>query len=142
MASCSLFSPRVFPLISRQELETIIIFQRLAIGGVDWVREVHRHTSITKAGRSRVLFRSSNNDKVETREELRALLQDSGHSTENLDRLEFVSDKQHHIVSNKVGANKLARQAAQQWIREVEEKKMIRKGKIMTFKQMESLKCN
>ena len=31
---------------------------------MDWVREVHRHTSITKAGRSRVLFRSSNNDKV------------------------------------------------------------------------------
>ena len=32
--------------------------------GVDWVREVHRHTSITKAGQSRVMFRSSNNDKV------------------------------------------------------------------------------
>ena len=31
---------------------------------MDWVREVHRHTSITKAGRSRVMFRSSNNDKV------------------------------------------------------------------------------
>ena len=31
---------------------------------MDWVREVHRHTSITKAGQSRVLFRSSNNDKV------------------------------------------------------------------------------
>ena len=36
----------------------------------------------------------------------------------NFARLEFVSDKQHHIVSNKVGANKLARQAAQQWIRD------------------------
>ena len=32
MASCSLFAPRAFPLISRRELETLIIFQRLAIG--------------------------------------------------------------------------------------------------------------
>ena len=32
MASCSLFAPRAFPLISRRELETLIIFQKLAIG--------------------------------------------------------------------------------------------------------------
>ena len=28
------------------------------VQGVDWVREVHRHTSITKAGTNWVLFRS------------------------------------------------------------------------------------
>ena len=75
--------------------------------GVDWVREVHRHTSITKAGQSRVMFRSSNNDKVniiniddddhydddkvETRDELRTLLQETGHSTEGLDRSRLIS---------------------------------------------------
>ena len=28
------------------------------VQGVDWVREVHRHTSITKAGTNWVVFRS------------------------------------------------------------------------------------
>ena len=50
------------------------------------MREVHRHTSVTKAGRSRVLFRSSNNDRVDSLEELRRLLQEAGHNAESLDR--------------------------------------------------------
>ena len=31
MASCSLYTPRRYPIISRHDLDTILIFQRLGI---------------------------------------------------------------------------------------------------------------
>ena len=93
----------------------------MVVQGVDWVREVHRHTSITKAGTNWVVFRSvqvqevqvkvnvkvgvcrsSDNERVHSLEELRQLLEEGGHSAQELDTLTFTSDKQHSIVSNKV----------------------------------------
>ena len=91
----------------------------MIVQGVDWVREVHRHTSITKAGTNWVVFRSvqvqevqvkvrvgvsrsSDNERVHSLEELRRLLEEGGHSAQELDTLTFTSDKQHSIVSNKV----------------------------------------
>ena len=86
--------------------------------GVDWVREVHRHTSITKAGTNKVvfryydvvknmiiimmMFRNSGNEKVSSLDQLRSLLQQGGYNTDSLDLLQFISDKDHKIVSNKV----------------------------------------
>ena len=95
----------------------------MVVQGVDWVREVHRHTSITKAGTNWVVFRSvqvqevqvqvqvkvkvgvcrsSDNERVHSLEELRRLLEEGGHSAQELDTVTFTSDKQHSIVSNKV----------------------------------------
>ena len=91
----------------------------MIVQGVDWVREVHRHTSITKAGTNWVVFRSvqvqevqvkarvgvsrsSDNERVHSLEELRRLLEEGGHSAQELDTVTFTSDKQHSIVSNKV----------------------------------------
>jgi len=88
------------------------------------------------------VYRNSNNFKVSTLDQLISILIESGINTDNLDSSQFINDKEHHIVSNKVGANKKARAEAILWIKEIEEKKMIREGKIMTFKEIESLKAH
>ena len=46
--------------------------------------------------------RSSDNERVHSLEELRRLLEEGGHSGQELDTITFTSDKQHSIVSNKV----------------------------------------
>ena len=54
MAQCSLFSPRHYPLMTREELDSLLVFER--VDG-EWVRTVHRHTSRQKLGKHYVVFR-------------------------------------------------------------------------------------
>ena len=49
-----------------------------------------------------ITFRNSGNEKVSSLDQLRSLLQQGGYNTDTLDMLDFISDKDHKIVSNKV----------------------------------------
>ena len=46
------------------ELASLLLFEVVAGWDGDWAREVHRHTSITKAGQTFVLFRNRRSGRV------------------------------------------------------------------------------
>ena len=81
-----------------------------------------RHTSITKKGKSFVIYRNNNNEKVFSLEELRRSLIKSGYSPNYFHSITFRSDKEPAVASDKVGAAKIARQEASDWVREVQER--------------------
>merc|ERR1712059_39453 len=95
--------------LSRDELSTIIIFGQV---NKDWVREVHRFTSQRKKKSCYVVFRNRNNKKLFSLEDLKMELEDPAF----LDHMEFKTAFCHDIVSNKVGANTIARKAAKAWM--------------------------
>merc|ERR1712013_605772 len=97
------------PLLKATDLNSLLIFEKLCD---DWVREVHKFASERKKKKSFVIFRNSNNKKLTSLDELKAELEDVSF----LENLEFKSAFSHDIVSNRVGANKIARKAAKAWM--------------------------
>merc|ERR1712212_1419927 len=98
-----------FPLLKATDLNSLLIFEKLCD---DWVREVHKFTSERKKKKSFVIFRNSENKKLTSLDELKDELDDVSF----LENFEFKSAFSHDIVSNKVGANKIARKAAKAWM--------------------------
>ena len=121
MARCSLVTPKAYPLLSCSELDSLLLFERVAW---DWVREVHRHSSITKKGKIFVVFRNSKNEKFLRFKQLIIHLELAGYDVSCLENAEFKSDKNPDLIANKVGANKIAKIQAQDWIKDIEEKKI------------------
>merc|ERR1711936_1517617 len=101
----------VMSLLNKEDLATLLVFEQLTS---HWVREVHSYTSQRKKGKTFVIFRNKNNKKVSSLEELKKEIADSSF----LDNVQFKSGHSHDIVSNKVGAGKIARRAANIWMRE------------------------
>lgn len=66
--------------------------------------------------------RNANNDKYNGLEELEGM----GIDVSIFKATQFRSGCDHSIVSNKVGANKIARRAAKQWTRDVEQRKLTK----------------
>merc|ERR1712106_656738 len=99
------------PLLSTSDLNSLLIFEKLCD---DWVREVHRFNSERKKKLSFVIFRNSANRKLTSLEELKEELEDISF----LENTTFKTGFSHDIVSNKVGANKIARKAAKAWMAE------------------------
>jgi len=121
MPGCSLYRPRPQGLLSRSELASLILFQRLSYG---WVREVHLHSSKRKKGKIFVLFRNTDNRVLSGLAELTRHLEEQGLDDSWLESCEFLSDRDPKIVSNRVGANKKARREAGQWMEEAEKSKV------------------
>merc|ERR1712013_327166 len=96
------------PQLTRDDLNSLLIFENLCN---EWVREVHRFTS-EKKKKNFVIFRSVENKKLTSLDELKEELEDVSF----LENTEFKSAFSHDIVSNKVGANKHARRAAKAWM--------------------------
>ena len=117
MSSCSLYKPRAYPLLSRAELETLLVFERV-VG--DWVREVHMFTSKRKKGKIFVMFRNSSNTCVRGVAEFCKYLQAHGTHSSFLSSAVFSSGRSASMLSNKVGANTRARREARMWIQEVQ----------------------
>ena len=92
----------------------------------DWVREVHMFSSIKKRGKNFVVFRNKRNKKLIGLKQLQAHLDQQGHDGLFLEKIAFKSDKDPEIVSNKVGANKIAKRQARDWIQDVSENKDLR----------------
>ena len=63
-------------------------------------------------------FRDGSQKKVEGLTELKYYLKQQKEDVLFLDDIKFKNDKDEDIVSNKVGANKIAKQLALQWIKE------------------------
>merc|ERR1712050_290738 len=97
------------PKLTTADLNSLLIFEKLCD---DWVREVHRFTSERKKKKNYVIFRSSENKKLDSLDGLKKELTDNSF----LENAEFKSAFSHDIVSNKVGANKRARKAAKAWM--------------------------
>merc|ERR1712098_533514 len=97
------------PKLTTADLNSLLIFEKLCD---DWVREVHQFTSERKKKKNYVIFRSSENKKLDSLDGLKKELTDNSF----LDNAEFKSAFSHDIVSNKVGANKRARKAAKAWM--------------------------
>merc|ERR1712013_800729 len=97
------------PQLTRDDLNSLLIFENLCN---EWVREVHRFTSERKKKKNFVIFRSVENKKLTSLDELKEELEDVSF----LENTEFKSAFSHNIVSNKVGANKHARRAAKAWM--------------------------
>merc|ERR1712013_452109 len=97
------------PRLTRDDLNSLLIFENLCN---EWVREVHRFTSERKKKKNFVIFRSVENKKLTSLDELKEELEDVSF----LENTEFRSAFSHDIVSNKVGANKRARRAAKAWM--------------------------
>ena len=51
-------------------------------------------------------------------EELKMYLDQQGESSQFLDGIRFKNDMDHDIVSNKTGANKIAKESARIWVQE------------------------
>ena len=96
--------------LNREELATLIIFQRIA--HTSWVREVHRFESMRKRKQNFVIFRDSNNRKLTSLAELKA-------KGVEVDESSFKAAVCNEIVSNRVGANKKARREARAWTHEL-----------------------
>ena len=118
MASCSLFTPNSYPLLSCSELESLLLFER---GDMDWVREVHMYSSMKKKGKNFVVFRNRNNKKVLGLKNLKTLMERQGQDLSVLENANFKSDKEPQVVSNKVGSNKIAKREALDWIKDVKD---------------------
>merc|ERR1712212_1384309 len=96
-------------LLKPTDLNSLLIFEKLCD---DWVREVHKFNSERKKKKSYVVFRNCQNRKLTSLEELKEELEDVSF----LENAVFKSAFSHDIVSNKVGANKIARRAAKAWM--------------------------
>lgn len=84
----------------------------------EWARSVHQHKSRQKKGAHYVVFRSiKGNKKLYGLEELRFYLNQQGLDYEFLKSVKFQNDRDHDVVSNKVGANKIAKEKAKKWIK-------------------------
>merc|ERR1719244_318565 len=99
MAKCSLYSPKAYPIISRSEMDSIILFERVER---DWVREVHRHSSNTKKGTNYVVYRNSKNKKFSERHQLIEHWENLGYNVSNLRTAVFKYDKHPDILANRV----------------------------------------
>merc|ERR1711892_132054 len=110
------------PLLTSSDLSSLLIFEKLCD---DWVREVHNFNSERKKKRNFVIFRNCENRKLTSLEDLKEELEDVSF----LANAEFKSAFCHDIVSNKVGANKIARRAAKAWM--ADPKKPIAKPKLV-----------
>merc|ERR1712123_408572 len=108
-------------VLTTGDLCSLLIFEKLCD---DWVREVHKFNSQRKKKKNFVIFRNCENKKVTSLEELKDELED----TAFLDNAEFKSAFSNDIVSNKVGANKIARRAAKAWMAEISGEKISIKG--------------
>merc|ERR1711892_1610199 len=97
------------PLLTSGDLSSLLIFEKLCD---DWVREVHKFNSERKKGRNFVIFRNCENKKLTSLDDLKDELEDVSF----LENAEFKSAFCHDIVSNKVGANKIARKATKAWM--------------------------
>ena len=106
-------------LLTKEDLSTILVFQKI---NADWVREVHGFTSMRKKKKHHVIFRNSNNRKLESLHELK----NEGFP---VDETNFRSALEHSIVSNKVGANKMARKAARAWMEDPQRGKQAAENK-------------
>ena len=95
MASCSLYHPGSFPLLTKAELESILLFERV-VG--DWVREVHMFTSKRKSGYNFVIFRNSSNTRIRGVEAFHSYLVVNGFDASFLSTAVFKSDKAGSIV--------------------------------------------
>merc|ERR1712055_185527 len=109
-------------LLTRTDLNSLLIFENLCD---DWVREAHKFNSERKKKKNFVIFRNCENKKVTSLEELKEELED----TSFLENSTFKSGFSHDIVSNKVGANKIARKAAKAWMAESSGKTVASKPK-------------
>ena len=92
-------------MYSETELSTILIFEKIS---ADWVREVHGFTSARKKKEHYVIFRDSNNRKLNSLKDLKS-------EGVQVDEASFRSAHEHSVVSNKVGAHKIAKKAAEAW---------------------------
>merc|ERR1712076_37078 len=110
-------------LLTRADLNSLLIFENLCD---DWVREVHKFNSQRKKKKNYVIFRNCENKKVSSLEELKEELED----TSFLETANFKSAFSHDIVSNKVGANKIARKAAKEWMAQSAGRKVGSKPKV------------
>merc|ERR1711892_640432 len=110
------------PLLTSSDLSSLLIFEKLCD---DWVREVHKFNSERKKKKNFVIFRNCENKKLTSLEDLKEELEDVSF----LANAEFKSAFCHDIVSNKVGANKIARKAAKAWM--ADPKKPITKPKLV-----------
>merc|ERR1712055_674758 len=110
-------------LLTRTDLNSLLIFENLCD---DWVREVHKFNSQRKKKKNFVIFRNCENKKVSSLEELKEEIED----TSFLETANFKSAFSHDIVSNKVGANKIARKAAKEWMAESAGRKVGSKPKV------------
>eukprot|EP00091_Calanus_sinicus_P006822 TRINITY_DN1758_c0_g1_i1.p1 TRINITY_DN1758_c0_g1~~TRINITY_DN1758_c0_g1_i1.p1 ORF type:complete len:268 (-),score=65.79 TRINITY_DN1758_c0_g1_i1:641-1444(-) len=98
-------------LLSKDDMASLLVFESLT---KDWVREVHTYSSKRKRGKTFVIFRNYRSKTISTLEELRLEFDDASF----LDNISFTSGHSHDIVSNKVGAGKIARKAAKKWMEE------------------------
>merc|ERR1711892_1143235 len=110
------------PLLTSSDLSSLLIFEKLCD---DWVREVHKFNSERKKKKNFVIFRNCENKKLTSLEDLKEELEDVSF----LENAEFKSAFCHDIVSNKVGANKIARRAVKAWM--ADPKKPITKPKLV-----------
>ena len=120
MAKCSLYTPKAYPIISRSEMDSIILFERVER---DWVREVHRHSSNTKKGTNYVVFRNSENKKFSKLQHLIEHWEHLGYNVSYLRTAVFKYDKHPDILANRVGANKVAKLEARKWVKDVTQQK-------------------
>lgn len=86
------------------------------------------HTSKRKSGSNYVIFRNSDNTKLIGTQAFQSHLSRNGFDTSFLKTAVFKSDKVGTIVSNKVGANVIARKEALQWIKDAKMNKVEKLG--------------
>merc|ERR1712212_613482 len=115
-------------LLKPTDLNSLLIFEKLCD---DWVREVHKFNSERKKKKSYVVFRNCQNRKLTSLEELKEELEDVSF----LENADFKSAFSHDIVSNKVGANKIARRAAKAWM--ADPNKQVTKPRIVKAEAIE-----
>merc|ERR1711935_816025 len=96
-------------VLTTEDLSSLLLF---TVVTDEWVREVHRFTSQRKKKQCYVLFRNRNDRRLYSLEELK---QELGNA-DVLDFVEFKTAFSHDIVSNKVGANSIARKCAKNWM--------------------------
>merc|ERR1712212_511105 len=115
-------------LLKPTDLNSLLIFEKLCD---DWVREVHKFNSERKKKKSYVVFRNCQNRKLTSLEELKEELEDVSF----LENAVFKSAFSHDIVSNKVGANKIARRAAKAWM--ADPNKQVTKPRVVKAEAIE-----
>ena len=125
----------LFPLISDEELKSLLVFQVITS---DWVREVHMFSSKRKRGKTFILFRNRKNKIISTLEELKEELVDSSF----LVNIDFQSGQSHEVVSNRVGAAKIARRRAKEWMNNVQIKKDIPVSEVVEIQNKKSVQSH
>ena len=62
--------------------------------------------------------RNKSTKKINGLGELKMYLEQQGKDARYLDDIKFKNDRDHDIVSNKTGANKVAKESAREWVNE------------------------